>query len=355
MRAFLYFLTALLLALAGYAYFRNPAGCEKLVDDTNSIVTSGSEKLRDDAGPVVTSLSPIPLPFNAASQISALIQGNLISADGSPFSFAANAPVTSIQYYAIYYSAQWCPPCHVFTPVLAEWYKKFKPSHPNFELIFVSDDHDKTSMLAYMKEMAMPWPAFSFDDLKHDGKGIEKFAGSGIPDLVLVDTGGKVLSDSFASTGSYLGPRHVLDDIEKLVVPSAPAPPAGQPAAAAPAPASVSAASNAPAPPVSSPTAAPVSAALTSAAAALASVPATTPSPDAVKPWAPPDVIPSQPNWTWTTSDGATYQNVVVTEIEPDTVTISHSMGVAHIPINLLPPDIQKQLNYDPHAASHGN
>ena len=33
-----------------------------------------------------------------------------------------------------------------------------------------------------------------------------------------------------------------------------------------------------------------------------------------------------------------------MTKIEPDTVSITHSMGVAHIPINLLPPDIQKQL-----------
>jgi hypothetical protein len=113
---------------------------------------------------------------------------------------------------------------------------------------------------------------------------------------------------------------------------------------------------SAPAPPSSLPTVAPVP--VTSqpppvtAAVPPASAPVATPSPDATKPWAPPDVMPSQPNWTWTTADGKTYQNVVVTKIEPDTVTINHSLGVAHIPINLLPPDIQKQLNYDPHAAS---
>jgi hypothetical protein len=122
---------------------------------------------------------------------------------------------------------------------------------------------------------------------------------------------------------------------------------------------------SAPAPPVSLPTAVPVPAASPPPAAPSATpatavtlptpAPAAAPSPDAVKPWAPPDVMPSQPNWTWTTSDGTTYQNVVVTKIEPETVTITHSMGVAHVPINLLPPDIQKQLNYGPHAASHGN
>jgi len=319
MRATLIFFVVLLGVLAGYAYYRDPAGCEKLLNDAGSIATSGFEKLQNDAGPVVNSLSPGSPHPDAASPISALINGKLISAEGSPFSFPANAPAAAIQYYAIYYSAQWCPPCHAFTPVLVEWYKKFKPSHPNFELIFVSDDRDKASMFAYMKEMAMPWPAFPFDDLKHDGKGIEKFAGSGIPDLVLIDANGKVLSDSFTWTGSYLGPQHVLDDIEKLVSTAAPVPSA-QPTPAAAAPATASTVPNPPPPPI--------------------------------KAWAPPDVMPAQPNWTWETSDGKTYQNVVVTKIEPDTVTITHSMGVAHIPIALLPADIQNQLNYDPNTAS---
>jgi hypothetical protein len=62
--------------------------------------------------------------------------------------------------------------------------------------------------------------------------------------------------------------------------------------------------------------------------------------------------MPAQTNWTWTTMDGKTYQNVVVTKIEPDTVTITHSLGVAHVDISTLPADIQKQLNYDPSAAA---
>jgi len=201
MRAFLIFLAVLLLAFAGYAYYQDPAGVEKLLNDSSSVVTS---------------LSPVSPHPEAASPIAPLIGEKLISADGSPFTFPANAPVASIQYYAIYYSAQWCPPCHAFTPRLVKWYNAFKPAHPNFELIFVSDDHTEAAMLDYMKEMAMPWPAFPFDDLKHDGTGIEKFAGSGIPDLVLVDASGKVLSDSFQN-GTYVGPEAVVEDINRLV------------------------------------------------------------------------------------------------------------------------------------------
>ena len=85
-------------------------------------------------------------------------------------------------------------------------------------------------------------------------------------------------------------------------------------------------------------------------ASSPAPAPAFAPAP--VKTWKPPAVIPAQPNWTWTTfPDSKTYQNVVINKIEVDTVSITHSMGVAHIPISTLPPDIQKQLYYDPVAA----
>jgi len=102
-------------------------------------------------------------------------------------------------------------------------------------------------------------------------------------------------------------------------------------------------------PPILPVTAAPASTSAPSPTPDSALAPAN-PSPNAVKPWTPPDVMPAQPNWKWETSDGKTYQNVVVTKIEADTVSITHSTGAAHIPINLLPPDIQKQLGHDPHA-----
>ena len=70
------------------------------------------------------------------------------------------------------------------------------------------------------------------------------------------------------------------------------------------------------------------------------------------KPWAPPDVLPAQPNWTWTTADGKTYENVVITKVELNSVSITHSAGVAHLDPALLPPDIQKQLNFDAAAAA---
>jgi nucleoredoxin len=153
--------------------------------------------------------------------VAKMVAGNLfVLKDGSqqPVDDAALRP---INYFAIYYSAQWCPPCHLFTPQLVKFYNDFKASHPDFELIFISEDNDANSMLAYMKEMSMPWPAFNFDQLTHPhgtfkASGIESFVQSGIPYLVLLDATGKVLSDS-TQNGQYVGPQPVVDDIKKMV------------------------------------------------------------------------------------------------------------------------------------------
>ena len=74
--------------------------------------------------------------------------------------------------------------------------------------------------------------------------------------------------------------------------------------------------------------------------------------PAPVKTWTAPAVIPAQANWTWATTDGKTYQNVVITKVDAQTVTITHALGVAHLPISAIPAEIQKQLNYDPELAA---
>jgi nucleoredoxin len=215
MRIFLVLAVTVLLALGAYAYIEHRDGCRRLAAEIRTAVHSIWSHSVQAEPPV---------------SIAALTEGKLISADGNSFSFSASGPASSVQYYALYYSAQWCPPCHVFTPLLVGWYNKFKPAHPNFELIFVSEDTNETSMLSYMKEMAMPWPAVRFGALKHDGSfkgsGIEKFAGPGIPDLVLVDANGTVLADTVTWTGAFEDPRQVIVDIEKIVGPTASARPA---------------------------------------------------------------------------------------------------------------------------------
>ncbi len=148
---------------------------------------------------------------SSLTPVAAMLNNKLINAAGE----AIPTPGPAIKYYAIYYSAAWCPPCHAFTPTLVEWYQKFKPFHHDFELIFVSEDQSEMDMYTYMREMKMPWPAVRYAELPRNngsfrGPDIERFANDGIPDLVLVDSSGDVLADSY-NGANYAGPQAVID------------------------------------------------------------------------------------------------------------------------------------------------
>ena len=257
----------------------------------------------------------------AASQIPNQLLNNLVSSDGSDFS----APLESIQYYIFYYSAKWCPPCHLFTPQLVKWYDQFHPTHPNFQLVFISEDTSEADMYEYMKEMAVPWPAMRYSKLQHapdfKGPGVERYAGKVIPFLTVVDVAGTVIAQTLEE-GGMVDQSPVLDGLDRYT-------------------------------PIASPSPSPPASATAQAPAQVVGARAPDSPASPFQPWTPPAVIPAQPNWTWTTTDGTTYNNVVVTKLGPETVSFTHAMGVAHdVPLANLPPDIQKKLNYDPKAAA---
>jgi nucleoredoxin len=178
------------------------------------------------SAPVSPAMSPAASPATTAgagnnSAVSSMVFGNLVRNGTNGLLPVNDSALTPVRYFAVYYSAQWCPPCHVFTPKLVQFYNTFKATHPDFEVIFVSEDHDENQMHDYMETMAMPWPAVRYDKLSHPtatfkGSGIESYANSGIPDLVLLDSTGKVLSDSFRN-GTYVGADTVMADIPTLV------------------------------------------------------------------------------------------------------------------------------------------
>ena len=101
------------------------------------------------------------------------------------------------------------------TPDLVRFYDEIKPKNPHFELIFVCHDDSSADMEKYMRIDAMKWPALKFSKI-HSHKSLNKYCGKGIPDLVLVDAQGKVLSDSYVG-GNYIGPRKVVQDIKKIL------------------------------------------------------------------------------------------------------------------------------------------
>jgi thiol-disulfide isomerase/thioredoxin len=119
------------------------------------------------------------------------------------------------KYLILYFSAGWCGPCHVFTPQLSEFYKALKSKYSDFEIVYVSRDYTEAAMEKYMAEASMPWPAVRFS-VARSNEALNKLAGPGIPDLVLLNENGEVISDSFAD-GAYVGPVKVLKDFLMLL------------------------------------------------------------------------------------------------------------------------------------------
>ncbi len=159
-----------------------------------------------------------------AAPVAPTLKGDLIALDGKKPKPFADTKLANAKYFAVYYSASWCGPCRAFTPKLVEWYKKTKPAHPEFELIFVSSDNSEKEMEEYMIADAMPWPALVLAK-KKTNKSVTRYAGQGIPCLVFIDAEGGVLSNSYEGT-TYVGPHKVLADIDKTL--------AAAPAGAAP-------------------------------------------------------------------------------------------------------------------------
>ena len=150
-----------------------------------------------------------------AQNIAAELNGKLVALRGKSALPCTAPDLPQAKYIALYFSAGWCGPCHQFTPDLVKFYNEMKPKYPGFEIVFMSLDQGANAMEKYMNEMAMPWPAVRYSAAKSD-RALTKYAGSGIPCLVLLSEKGEVLSNSYVE-GNYVGPHKVMGDLKKLL------------------------------------------------------------------------------------------------------------------------------------------
>jgi len=150
----------------------------------------------------------------SADAIAGAAKGNLVRLQNGNLVSCYDEELAPKQIYGLYFSAHWCPPCRKFTPQLVAYYNQIAHDHPEFEIIFVSADKSAEDMATYMRESGMPWPAIEYGKLANV-PALQKYAGKGIPDLVVVDASGKVLADSFVG-GKYVGPGKVLDDLNAI-------------------------------------------------------------------------------------------------------------------------------------------
>jgi nucleoredoxin len=99
------------------------------------------------------------------SQIQDLIGETVIDKSGKSYATSSlynNASAKPV--LGLYFSARWCPPCRVFTPMLIDFYQKFQTTAcgHHFQIVFVSSDHDEAAFKEYLDEM--PWLALPYHD-----------------------------------------------------------------------------------------------------------------------------------------------------------------------------------------------
>jgi nucleoredoxin len=84
---------------------------------------------------------------------------------------------------AFYFSAKWCNPCKMFTPILSKFYELVNKESKQLEIIFVSSDENESEFKDYFSKM--PWLAIPFsEELREIGA---KYGVQGIPSLFIIN------------------------------------------------------------------------------------------------------------------------------------------------------------------------
>ena len=105
--------------------------------------------------------SPSSEPISPCKPVSNYVASNFPSSllCKVPRSVKANSiPLASAlpadKIILLYFSAHWCGPCRQFTPRLVQFYNQYAAKY-NFEVCFVSADHDEKSFLSYYEEVRL--------------------------------------------------------------------------------------------------------------------------------------------------------------------------------------------------------
>jgi nucleoredoxin len=118
----------------------------------------------------------------------------------------------SADLVGLYFSAHWCPPCKMFTPMLANYYAMMESQGKRFEVVFVSSDRSESQFNEYYGEM--PWCSIPFSNSSARAMLGASFNVQGIPSLILLGPDGSVYSQD--------GREVVMSDPEGAGFPYAP-------------------------------------------------------------------------------------------------------------------------------------
>jgi len=156
-----------------------------------------------------------PAAVGAPGAMYRLLKGDLVYWRQGSLRHFDDETLETKKFYIFFFSANWSPGARRFTPRLVEYYNRVAPQHPEFEVIFFSADRSPFGMETYMGQANMPWPAVQYDKLASKAAIQNNFV-RGLPCLILVDSSGNILSNSYC-TEKNLGPETVLADLDRIL------------------------------------------------------------------------------------------------------------------------------------------
>jgi hypothetical protein len=168
-----------------------------------------------------------PAPSGPSNAIYELLQGNLVHLERGELRKLDDEVVKRKKLYLLFYSSGSSELTRSITSALVTFYRRVAFLHPEFEIIFISQDRTAYGMETYMHRAEMPWPAMVFE------KTADTIAGrrvtSEVPNLVLVSGDAKVLYSSAGTQNSDTD--KVIANLDKVIATSSNDPAAPPPIA----------------------------------------------------------------------------------------------------------------------------
>jgi hypothetical protein len=190
------------------------AANEKAIAAPKQVVPAQAPpSLKPKSSEVAGAPPPAPGPPNAVFD---LLQGNLVHLERGELRKLDDELVRKKKLFLLFFSSNSSELARTVTSSLANFYHRVASSHPEFEIIFSSQDRTAFAMESYIHQKEMPWPAVVFE--KTGNKSPFRGVVYVVPSLVLVSGDGKILYSSIGPQNSDVD--KVIADLDKVLATS---------------------------------------------------------------------------------------------------------------------------------------
>lgn len=103
-------------------------------------------------------------------------------------------------------------------PKIVDYYTRVNRVSKKYEVVYLSLDRTPQNREAFVKEVKMPWPLLKLETVR-TSKSFGEYGQNGVPNLVVVDRQGKVVSQGYVGEGDQKSfqPQEALFDLASLL------------------------------------------------------------------------------------------------------------------------------------------